>query len=408
MRCFYLDPGLRGDRGHHANFLRYIGGGLETQGVELQVFGYHGMAPETIREFNAVPLFRAHTYFTGDGDPICGWLTGFEQFVQTTLEDLARLPPVEPSDLVYLSTAWPAQLQAVLLWYRGLPERQRPCLVIEVNETGMTGRVVGQQIHFDVPDPRSDARPTLFRFIGRRHLQPVPPRVHIVSFEPTTAATLAQLIGHEVRAVSLPYRAVGPLRSRIGARPVTIACLGHQTERKGYPLLPALARALLQRHAGIRLLIQAVHIGDAGAEAATAALRALAAREPRLALDEAAAGLARWPALLGQADLILCPYQAEAYLGSFSSMACEAVANGIPLVVPASSTLATLLSRCGEPGVAFAQADGASILAATEAALEQFDLYAERAYRAALAWPRSQGPDRLAEQLLALAGSAEG
>lgn len=408
MRCFYLDPGLRGDRGHHANFLRYIGGGLAARGVEVRVFGYREMAPETIQEFGAAPLFRALTYFTGDGDPICGWLTGFEQFVQTTLEDLAQLPPVEASDLVYLSTAWPAQLQAVLLWYRGLPEQQRPCLVIEVNETGMTGRLAGEQIHFDVPDPRSDARPTLFRFIGRRHLQPVPPRVHLVSFEPVTAALLAQLIGHEVRAVPLPYRAVGPLRSRVGARPVTIACLGHQTERKGYPLLPALAQALLQRHAGIRLLIQTVHIGDAGAEAATAELRALSAREPRLALDDEAAGLARWPVLLGQADLILCPYQPEAYLGSFSSMACEAVVNAIPLVVPAGSTLATLLSRCGEPGTVFAPADGAAVLAATEAALEQFDLYAERAYRAALAWPQSQGPDRLAEQLMMLAGSVEG
>jgi len=404
MRCFYLDPGLRSDRGHHANFVRYIGGALARRGVELRVYGYQSMTPELVQEFGAVPLFRALTYLKDDGDPICGWLTGFDLFVRTTIEDLARLPPVDASDLVFLSTAGPVQLMATLAWYRGLPEPQRPCLMIEVNEVGMIGRRDGAQLHFEAPDPALDSRPVLFRFVGRRHLQPVPPRVHFTSFEPVTAALLAQLMECQARVLPLPYCAAGPLRSRVGARPVTIACLGHQSERKGYLLLPALARALLRRHEDIRLLIQTVHVGDAGADAATGELHAPAAREQRLVLDDDPAGLHRWPILLGKADLILCPYRGDAYLDSFSSMECEALANAIPVVVPRSSTLERLFEECGQPGTAFAEHTVDAILAATEAALGQFDRHAERAYHAALAWPQRYGPERLAEQLLALAG----
>lgn len=406
MRCFYLDPGLRYDLGHHANFCRRIIAALRRRGVATQVFASAGLDPQLGVELPAEPLFRALTYLSGDGDPICGWLSGFDLYVRTTLEDLSRLPPMAPSDLVYVSTAWPPQLMAALLWHRGLPDGRRPCLVVEANETGLIGRRDGDVIKLDAPDnPRDDARPLLFRFIGRRHLQPMPARMHVVTFDPTTTASLGQLLGCAIRTVPLPYDAVVPLRSRAGARPITIACLGHQNMRKGYPLLPELVGQLLARHADIRLLIQTVNIGDAGAAETTSALRAMAGHDRRLTLDDQPAGSNRWPLLVAQADLLLCPYQPEFYVDSFSSMICEALANAVPVVVPAGTTLQALLDACGGPGVTFAAGAPGPILAATEAALRQFDHFARRAYEAALDWPATRGSDRLAQVLIDLAAS---
>lgn len=406
MRCFYLDPGLRYDLGHHANFCRYITGALRQRGIETAVLGHRTLTPALCDEFRAQPHFRVHTYQISDGDPISGWLSGFDLTVRLTLEDLAQLPPMTSSDLVYLSTARPAQLLAVTLWQRGLPDAARPCLVVEVNETGLVGRRDGDAIHFDAPEPRDDARPLLFRFVGRRHLHPLLPRTHFISFDPANAACVGQLIGAPVETAPLPYRAVAPLRSRAGAAPVTVAALGHQTAKKGYPLLPELIRTLLARRAEITCLVQTVHIGDQGAAEATEALGRLAAAEPRLLLDDQPAGAERWPSLLGQTDLLLCPYRAEGYACNHSSMACEALANAIPIVAPAGSTMEKLLHDCGDPGLTFARHDLPTILAAAEAVLDQFDLYAERAYRAALAWPQTRGPDRLAEYLIALASRA--
>ena len=47
-------------------------------------------------ELGAIPHFRVYTYAETDGDPVCGWLTGFETFVRSTCEDLTRLPMTEP------------------------------------------------------------------------------------------------------------------------------------------------------------------------------------------------------------------------------------------------------------------------------------------------------------------------
>jgi glycosyltransferase involved in cell wall biosynthesis len=405
MRCFYLDPGLRHELGHHAYFCRRITGALRRRGVETQVFASAGLSPLLAAQLPAEPLFRVLTYQTGDGDPLCGWLSGFDQFVRTTLEDMTRLPPMTASDLVYVSSARPVQVMAALLWYRGLPEMRRPVLVIEANETGLKGRREGGVVKLDAPsDPREDSRPLLFRYIGRRHLQPMPAGLHVITFDPTTTSSLGQLLGCAIRTVPLPYDAVAPLRNRAGAKAVTIACLGHQNVRKGYPLLPELIGRLLQRRDDIRLVVQTVVTGEPGLAEATTALQALAASDRRLTLDDQPAGADRWPGLLGQADLILCPYQPEAYTDSFSSMACEALANAIPVVVPEATTLQVMLDACGGPGLAFAACDVASILAATEAVLQQFDLHAERAYRAAQAWPERRGSDRLAEVLLDLMG----
>jgi len=407
MRCFYLDPGLRGDLGHHANFCRSITGALRRRGVETRILGPVDMASTLCQEFGAQPHFRAHSYKDSDGDPISGWLSGFDLFVRVTTEDLARLPPVEASDLVYLSTARPVQLMALLLWYHSLPESRRPWVVVEVNQTGMGGRRDGATIRFELPEPRTEARPLLFRFIAQRHLHPIPAKIRFITFDQTTSAALGMLINSAVETAPLPYQAVSPLRNRAGAAPITVACLGHQRGIKGYPMLPELSRRLLQRHAGIRILIQTVSTGLADSIAATAALQDLASIEPRLELDHQPAGAERWPALLDRADLMLCPYQAEPYVASFSSMACEALANAIPAIVPAGSTLASLLEGCGGPGETFDTWDPPGILAAVETVLAQFDSYAQRAYRAALDWPTHRGPERLADQLIDFAAGAK-
>jgi hypothetical protein len=406
MQCFYLDPGLRDDVGHHANFCREIMGAFRRRGIESRLFSHDGITPVLSEELAAAPWFRVFTYFNTDGDPISGWLSGFETYSRLTGEDLDRLPALTPDDLVYCSTVQPIQLRALRDWQERLPESARPWVMAEIGQLGMDGKRQGDQIHFDLPDPSHEPRPLLYRYLGRCHLQKLPPKLRLISFEEGNSVALRQLTGCPVQTLPLPYRAFGPIRRRIGIQKITLSFLGHQRFIKGYPLVPELAEILLRSHRQIELLVQTVNNGEPELVAATENLRRIAANDARLTLIHTPASGELWQSLIDRTDLVVCPYQPEPYAITISAMVCEALPNGIPIVIPAGTAAEQTLFACGGPGLAFADHSIPSIAATIDRLLAQFDLYADRAHRAALAWPQTHGPDRLIESLLSLISAA--
>jgi hypothetical protein len=133
-------------------------------------------------------------------------------------------------------------------------------------------------------------------------------------------------------------------------------------------------------------------------------VRALAAGESRLVLNEETAGPEKWAALLAASDLILCPYEPARFLASYSAVAAEAVACGIPLVVPGGTSLATLLQHFGNPGTIFKDWAPDSITAATRQAIAEFDEIASRAVAASAQWNATMGVSNMVARLLALGG----
>src|SRR5436309_149594 len=113
MRFFYADPGLRGNNGHHATFCRAIIAELRARGITTEVYAHRDVEAELRDELNALPYFKAYTYWEDDGDPICGWLTAFEICSLGTAEDLLLLSKLTRDDILYISSARPAQLMAV-------------------------------------------------------------------------------------------------------------------------------------------------------------------------------------------------------------------------------------------------------------------------------------------------------
>src|SRR5581483_3197505 len=96
----------------------------------------------------------------------------------------------------------------------------------------------------------------------------------------------------------------------------------------------------------------------------------------------------------------------EAFATRFSALTCEAIANAIPLVVPARTSLGTLVNEFGGPGTLFERFDAASIVEAVNRALDDFDRYAELAQAAARQWEWTQGSAALVRQFLALSAPA--
>jgi glycosyltransferase involved in cell wall biosynthesis len=333
MRFFYLDPGLRDDVGHHANYCRYIVGELRARGVEILVYGHHEVLPWLRAEFGAAAHFRAYTYTNNDDDPFCPWLTGFDTFTRLTCEDLLRLPATGPADLVFTPSARPVQLSALIEWRRALPPDRRPTIVAESVSTGLEVRRGSDGFRLSVPDPRSDPRAALFRHVARRLPREDGARFHFITFGAIPTELFAMLLQYPVRTLPLPFRAIAPLRNRAGARPVVVAILGHHRPAKGYDRLPEIVQELLRLRGDIRLLVQSVVVPSDAPETQQA-LRDIAASSDRVILEETPAGKTRWPQLLEMSDLVLCPHRPEFYLAGFSAVVAEALANGIPAWFP--------------------------------------------------------------------------
>ena len=81
-------------------------------------------------------------------------------------------------------------------------------------------------------------------------------------------------------------------------------------------------------------------------------------------------------------------------------MVCEALANGIPTVVPERTALSRLLREFGNPGTTFSGFDAAAVAAATGAALTRFDRLASLAGQAAERWVERFGPGPLVDAIL--------
>ena len=355
------------------------------------------IVPFLAAELDAEPHFRSYTYRDLDDDPICGWLYTFHLSKNETEEDLRRLAPrMRREDVLYVNSAQPPQFMALINWVRSAGNRY-PNVVIEFGtDPGIEMDARGDLKILSVQDMRN----VLWRFAARHMPSDGIPRFHMVTFDPNVSRLYARLLEQQVDVLPLPQVAQSQPINRVGKRPVTIAVLGHQRSNKGYQLVPTVIRILLEKEPNSRFLI---HNAEPERWRATQQeLRAFSSNNPRLVLDERVAGREIWHELLSRADLILCPYDPVCFAARYSAVAAEAIANGIPLVVPASTTLSRLLFDHGEPGTTFAVQTPSVIADAVQQALAQFDLLADRAYRSALQWGNSMGAANMVGKMLEL------
>jgi hypothetical protein len=406
MRVIYADPGLRDNLGHHANSCRSILRELESRGIMVIVLGLASIIPELKDELHALPFFRAYTYWQTDGDPISGWLNCFEIAVRTTVEDLQRLQGIAADDIVYLNSGQPAQLMALVKWSKALPAEKRPHIVMEFGtdpavdvDLGAGTEMEAGKFNLRLRDYRTDPRAMFYRHAAWHLTEPDLACFHMVTFDAASSAVYARLLAKPVGVLPLPQFAKAAVTSRAGHRPITVSVLGHQRQDKGYHLMPEIARLLLALEPDIRLLVH--NGGPADMPRVQQEMRAHAAVESRLTLNEETAGPVLWEDLLRRSDLILCPYKPERFVASYSAVATEALANAIPLVVPAKSSLSRLLDQYGGPGTAFEAYNATSIVAATRQALADFDTIAARAEAAAGRWSAAMGVENMVTALLA-------
>jgi len=397
---FYADASLADNNGHFANNCRQIVGEMRRRGLPVRVFAAAHIEPALARELAAEPFFRPPSSPEMSDDPLSGWLENFLAGARRLGEDLARLPPLEPDETLYWNSATPATLLALIEWAQATyaPERC-PRVVVEFGfAPGLVrrARADGPGFAYDL----HNEQPHLYRFAIRKLAPDYRHRFRLGTFDPATSEGYRELLGPDVFTIPLPQTAPAPSRDRQGHRPITVAFLGHQRPDKGFHFAPALAGEILRAHPQTRIL---VHNGAMfGMLPEMNELKRMAAHQPRLTIRHEPADATLWQELLDAADLILLPYDPARFANSYSAIVAEALANGVPMVVPAATSLARMAERYGQSAEPFAGWDLDGIYEATARALGRFDDLAQAARAAAEAWRAGHGPARTVDALLDL------
>ena len=399
MRVIYADTGLSQDLGHHANACRLMTAEWRIQGYDVSVAASHLVTPTLQQELGAAPHFRVHTYWYNDGDPYSGWLNAFFHSAQLTAEDFALLGPFTPADLLYVNSIQPAQLMAIASFLRDTPVPHRPRVVAELGTApGLDFEWRGDTLHFHAKDPRYDAKAAFYRFASRALAGSADPV--LLTFHEACSSVYSHLLRRPVSTVPVPHQALLAPVSRQEGKPRVIGVLGHQRADKGYHLMPAIAQLLLRGNPDLRLLL---HNGAPGyMHEVQAEVRAMAAREPRMIVDERVADQKIWHDLLQGCDIVLCPYDPPSYIGAYSAIVGEALSMGIPVVVPECTTLARTFMEHGSPGATFYHYRPDEIAASVLTVLADFSTHEARAMAAALNWTARMGAANTVASIVSL------
>ncbi|BAE52591.1 glycosyltransferase [Paramagnetospirillum magneticum] len=395
----YVDSALMNNLGHHANSARNISTELRSRGIPCAVLGYLELEPALKDELAAAPWFRCNTYGIYDNDPICGWLANFDFVSRVLADDMNRIQGIAATDVIYVNSVQPPQFMGIVRWAQALPEDRRPTVIVEFGtDPGLVAHDTPEGLRFSPMDTRVDSRAVLLRYTARHLSEADQKWLRLATFDTQSSAIFQLLLDFPVGTLPLPQQAMTSCRDRSGTRPITIGILGHQRGEKGFDKVPALVARLLAERTDIRVL---VHNGlPEGMVTPQQELRAMAAADPRLTLDERTADGVLWASLLDQTDLIVCPYNRNRFISSYSAVASEAMANAIPVVVPEGTTMHAVIREFGEPGTIFKEESVEAIAAATHAALDDFDRLAELARQASIRWGETRGAKCLVDTLL--------
>ena len=356
-----LDHRLTARTGHHFDFCHLLATGLVRRHHSVAVYGHLHARPDVAEAFHRIPvpfsgLFSRFDLPRPDGPPV----RELETLAQGIAAELDALPP---ADLLLFPTLFPEMLLAwsfmnspvPLLGIVHLPpDYLHPYGSLACSLAAERARRRGLSAILGVVDPVLE--PPLRACCGDLPVEnwPVP-------------------IGGTPRPAPAPY-----LR--------TIGFFGHQREERGKSLLPPLVH---------RLLSLGFHVVYHDTLARFEKL----APHPRLRLLPFVDDLA---AEMSACDLAVCLMDRSRYAQRLSGIACQALALGLPLILPADTLCASRFHPLGS-SVLYTHSDVDPILHAIIDLSATYPARAAAALRAAAHWNLHHGLAPFLDRISSLA-----
>jgi glycosyltransferase involved in cell wall biosynthesis len=348
-------------------------------------------APEEEGPVRSLDTLRVHLERIGAPEEY-GYFLRFKQ----DLERLLTLTGCMPCDHVFLPTAHGRELCAIIQLLDSLPLESQPTFHLEFRHA----------LDMDGPDTPNDTEHpycALHRvFFEHARLFSASDRLQLYTDTEALSEEFERASGLEFSVLPIPFRARLICRSAGDRGPICIAFFGDVREEKGFHWLPDLIDAMMEEYVSrgrVRFLIQAslVHPEEnPRSRAALERLRTYPGDHVRLVGLEGPLAPDRYYQLVSEADLLICPYHRGTYRVRSSGTLTEAIAAGIPTVVPRD----TWLARQQPPGSGETFDDLESFIDAVVQICGQYASYQQRAVAGRRTWLALHSPERLIRALL--------
>lgn len=366
MRINLMDPALQNVAGHHLDLDLKVARVLSGQGHSVRVYAQEAASQDVLSAFGSIaditPLFRVRPYAdTRRLDPYAGELIGYNQQSHLLAADIRSTAEAD----VWL---WPTIMASEVNACAGISGDalvagcvQMPVNIGEQQNGAMWWR------HALLAAKRSNTRLRIGAMEPDQRYD----------YLPLTADGVFELFPHfyEGAPIAAPKKALK-----------TIGFFGQQRAVKGVSMILPLATKLMAQ--GYQVVIhdsqqQLTGIGQTGATVIGF-------------VDDLAPEIAK-------CDLVVLPYSQEKYRKRGSGILLDALASGIPAVVPFDTIPGRWVDRTGA-GTQFAVDSEEWILAAVEEARLKFPQIAQAAFETSLRWKDRYGPRQFVAGMLGDAG----
>ncbi|MGQ0633558.1 MAG: hypothetical protein ACT4QC_03015 [Planctomycetaceae bacterium] len=402
--CLF-DPALVGAAGHHADFARHVLDAAEVAGWVPALAGHRNCQIETCGRWPVRRVFRDGLWTPQAGHSglrLAGYAVsacrraprwakalgfGCEQFrdawrARRFADDVSRiLGDLVPGadDLMFVPNATGVEVLGLASLLKSSPSACRPTWHLE--------------FRFDLPawgaapPGQGPAVNRLAQAIRTLRTGPAGDRIFCYTDTDDLTASYTALNGGPFATLPIPVDPdVAPRQSAHRresskeAQPLVVAYIGDARVEKGFAMLPALIERVwhdLVEPGHVRFVIQANCRSGRGERAARAAHRMLERfPSPQVELLRQPLCADEYRAQLLAAHVLVLPYLASEYAARSSGVMSEALAAGIPTIVPAATWLAAQLHenlRCcgavsGRPTSARDNHDAKSVCVTTEPA----------------------------------------
>jgi hypothetical protein len=338
-------------------------------------------------------------------EPLAAWLARIgapEEFdhvcaFQRDLMRLLCLTGAGRDDHIFMPTAHARELLAIQRILATLPEEVTPTFHLEFRHALDMGATPENP---DFEHPYVTCHRAYFDF-SRRELPPA--RVRLYTDTDELSEAYREFSGLEFATLPIPFRThLVTSRAREPGKRLCVAFFGDVRDEKRFYWLPELVEALTADYlvpGKVRFLFQATLVQPEWNPASHRALLRLKEMPPehvRLVGLDGPLSPDEYYRLFAEADLLLCAYDPVAYNRRSSGTLTEAVAAGIPTVVPEG----TWLERHQPPSTGEGCADLPSFLQAVRRICDNYPAYLKQARAAKDRWLSVHTPLNLVRALL--------
>lgn len=391
-RLIVLDHGLRFMAGHHLAYDLGLLVECMKRSLPVEFYVYAECQPEAVKVLRAKPVLRPSQYTAQSTDKYCGYLEDYLLAGTITEYNLFKnlRADLDPSDIVFCHTAHAKIVRGIAAWYMSLAKEKRPYLCLKFQNHCF--RYVSKEYK------------ALIRSAFRLALKPLAlePKVCCAASNKLIASQIRQVAEKPCPVFPVPLQLEVPARtyrSRAEKGVLRIGYAGEGRLEQGVAFLPEVIEALLPAYPDVGFDVQlACRFTD---EETLSRLRSFG---DRVRLDESCYVGEDFHRLIASFDALLLPYQPTSYVERSSQIVIEAMALGVPLIVPVGTSLALEVKQFNSGYSLIRGFDGLSIIEAVSHFIDNHDALTRKAVNAASRVSRFHCGETLVDLLLASCG----